>query len=441
MRVIHEPARDVAVAADVDVLVAGAGPAGFASAVAAARMGASVMLIEQSGAVGGVATSGMMSHWTTGGASPGTEGPLLDELLERARDTDRDINYYGDKVLRARHIINPEKLKLVMLEMLEEAGVRLRLYTLASAPVLSQNRIEGAIVESKSGREAILARIVVDATGDGDVAARAGVPFATGRVDGKMQPATLMFRIAGVDTSRAVFPGEFEDNIEVPAGRLQDLGKAHLPHPLGHVLLYPSTLPGVVTVNMTNCLDCDGTSADDLTRAEIACRKQIPLILDFLHRFVPGYENCFVVSSASAIGIRETRHFRGLATITERDIETARVFDDWIATRNYFNFDIHNLTGSGLDEHGEQKNFRASGRYTLPWGCFVPENVDNLLLAGRNISGTHKAHSNYRVMPICVNMGQGVGTAAALCARQHIRPRDLPAALIQAELTKQGVRF
>ncbi len=441
MQTVREEARDIPVAASVDVLVVGAGPAGFAAAVTAARMGVSVLLLEQSGTVGGVATSGMMSHWTVGGARPGTEGPLLDEVLDRACDAEKDINYHADKYLQARHIINPEKLKLVMLEMLEEAGVRLRLYTQVSAPIMEGNRVCGAIVESKSGREALLARVVIDATGDGDIAARAGAAFTLGRDgDQGMQPMTVMFKVGGVDTAHAVFPGEFEDNIEVPKGRIQDLGRKHLPHPMGHVLLYPTSLPGVVTVNMTNCIGVDGTNADDITRAEIVCRRQIPLIVDFLRAFAPGYENCFVVASASAIGVRESRHFKGLNTITEQDIEQARLFDDWIATRNYFNFDIHNLDGSGLDAAGQQKDFRQTRRYSISYGCFVPEKVDGLLLVGRNISGTHKAHSNYRVMPICVNMGQGVGTAAALCARKNVQPRMLSATEIQAELVQQGVK-
>jgi ribulose 1,5-bisphosphate synthetase/thiazole synthase len=440
MQTYREPARDLPVVADVDVLVVGGGPSGFAAAVAAGRAGAATLLVEQTGAVGGVATSGMMSHWTVGGAVPGTEGPLLDELLERARDTDRDFNYAGNKVLKAKHIINPEKLKLVMLEMLEEAGVRLRLYTQVAAPIMAGDAIAGIVTESKSGREAIRAKVVVDASGDGDVAARAGAPFAKGRArDGTMQPMTVMFKVAGVDMERAIFPGEFDDNLEVPEGRIQDLGRQHLPPPMGHVLLYPTTLPGVVTVNMTNCIGVDGTDVDDISRAEVVCRRQIPLIVDFLHRFAPGYEHCFVVASAATIGVRETRHFRGRATITEEDIEQARVFDDWIATRLYFNFDIHNLAGPGLDPDGAQAAFRQTQRYTIPYGACVPEAVDGLLLNGRNISGTHKAHSNFRVMPIAVNLGQGVGTAAALAALSGTRPRDLAPAAIQAELMRQGV--
>jgi hypothetical protein len=398
-------------------------------------MGANTLLIEQSGAVGGVATTGLMSHWT--GA---TEGPLYEEILQRAQDTERDWNYYGDKILHAKRIINPEKLKLVLLDMLAEAGVKLQLYTFASDAIMDGDRISGIITESKSGRLAILAKVIIDATGDGDIAAKAGAEYIKGReTDGKMQPTSIMFKVAGVDMARAVFPGEFEDDFEVPAGKLQQLGRQRLPAPIGHVLLYPSTWPGVVSVNMTNSLNVDGTQIADVTRAEYECRRQIPLIVAFLRQYVPGFEQCYLLTTASQIGIRETRHFVGEYTITEQDIEEARIFDDWIVTRAHFNFDVHNISGAGLDATGRQKDFTQQKKYTIPIGCFIPRKIDGLLLAGRNISGTHLAHSNYRVMPICVNMGQGVGVLAALSVRQHKQPRQVAVKDVQNILLEQGV--
>ncbi|MCP4404726.1 MAG: FAD-dependent oxidoreductase [bacterium] len=436
MEFFAEPAKQIPIKDSVDVLVLGGGPAGFATAVSAARMGAKTLLIEQSGAVGGVATTGLMSHWT--GA---TEGPLYEELLERAQDTNQDWNYFGEKILQGKRIINPEKLKLIMLEMLHEAGARVQLYTFASDVIMAGDRITGAIVESKSGREAIVAKVLVDATGDGDIAAKSGAEFVKGREnDGKMQPATLMFKVAGVDMERAVFPGEFEDDFEVPAGKLQELGRKHLPSPIGHVLLYPATIPGAATVNMTNTLGIDGTKAEDLTKAEYECRKQIPQVVDFLRQFVPGFEECFWLTSASIIGVRETRHFVGEYTITEQDIEQARIFNDWIVTRAHFNFDVHNISGPGLDETGRQKGFKQQNKYTIPTGCFLPKKIDGLLLAGRNISGTHLAHSNYRVMPICVNMGQGVGVLAALSVQQNKEPRKVNVKDVQKILLEQGVQ-
>jgi hypothetical protein len=324
--------------------------------------------------------------------------------------------------------------------MLEESGVRLRLYTLAADDIMEGERITGVIVVSKSGREAVLAKVVIDATGDGDIASKAGVPYIKGREsDGKMQPMSIMFKVAGVDYDRAVFPGFFEDTIQIPKGEIQALGREHLPFPAGHVLLYRSSLPGIVTCNMTNCIEVDGTNADDLTRATLICRRQMHKIVQFLRDYVPGYEECYLISSSSIIGVRETRHFKGERTLTEQDILEARIFDDWAVTRASFNFDVHNISGSGLDATGAQKKFPQKRGYTIPYGCFVPLKVDGLLIAGRCISGTHMAHSNYRVMPICANMGQAAGLAAALCVERDCLPRHLPVGLLQEKLRAQGV--
>ncbi len=428
--IFREEAREIPVIGDVDVLVLGGGPAGVGAAVAAARENARVMLIEQTGDVGGVATSGMMSHWTGG-----TRGGLYEEILERSCDIEGE----AERSPANRQTIHTEKLKTVLLDMLVEADVSLLLYTFVCAPVVEDGVMKGVIIENKSGRQAVFSKMVIDSTGDGDMAARAGVPFVTGREeDGVMQPATIMFKVGGVDYDRAIFPKKFEDYIPVPKGEVQALGRKHLPFPAGHVLLYPTTLPGIVTCNMTNCIHIDGTRAEDLVKATVECRKQLDPIIRFLRDYVPGYENCFLLTSAPFLGIRETRHFKGLKTLTEKDIREARIFDDWAVTHASFNFDVHNTTGAGLDKTGEQATFRPTF-YTIPYGCLVPQVIDHLLLAGRNISGTHMAHSNYRAMPICVNTGQAAGTAAALCAQNDLSPRDLDVSLLQKHLLANRV--
>lgn len=432
--VFEEKARTIPVAAQVDVLVLGAGPAGVAAAISAAREGASTMLVEQTGDVGGIATAGLMSHWTGN-----TQGGIYEEILDRSADlrTDADYGFNGSP----RQIINPERLKTVLLEMLEEAGVQLLLYTFVSAPIMqSETQVGGAIVENKTGRQAILAKVVIDCTGDGDLAARSGAAYIKGReTDGSMQPVTIMFKVGGVDYTRAVFPGKFEDYIQIPAGEIQALGKAALPFPAGHVLLYRTSLPGVVTCNMTNCIGIDGTKTEDLVRATRVCRSQMDSIVQFLRSTVPGYENCYILSSASLIGVRETRHFKGMKTITEEDIRASRVFDDWAVTYASFNFDVHNMSGNGLDATGAQDAFTAT-YYTIPYGCLVPETINGLLLAGRDISGTHMAHANYRVMPICANMGQAAGIAAAICVKNDIQPREVDVKLLQKCLLENGVK-
>lgn len=452
--VLRVPEAELPVARMVDVLVLGAGPAGVSAAVSAGREGAKTLLAESCGNVGGIATEGLMSHWTGN-----TQGGLYEEILERSGEGRSGVGD-GRNACNggARQIINPEHLKTVLFDMLVEANVEVLLYTMASEPIMEGDTIRGVIVQNKNGREAVLAKIVVDATGDGDIAARAGAPYFMGREsDGKMQPATLMFKVAGVDVDRGVFPGGFEDHAMIPASEIpllqnsgeakeeemfdiQKLGEQALPKPTGHVLLYKTTLPGIVTCNMTNCIGIDGTKTEDLTKATYVCRKQMEIIRGFLRDYVPGFENCYIISSGSLIGIRETRHFKGEQTITEKDILEARVFDNWVVARAQFNFDVHNLTGNGLDETGSQKTFYQEKGYTIPYGCFVPLKVENLYLAGRNISGTHMAHSNFRVMPICANMGQAAGVAAAMCVKDGVTPRALDGMKVQSRMRELGVK-
>ncbi len=410
----------IPVIAETDVLVVGAGPGGIGAAVAAARNNVSVMIIEQCGALGGISTSGLMSHWTGS-----VKSKLYSEILQKSAEK----NIFSDEVT---DLIDPENLKALYAEMLTEANVRILLYTFASGVVTENNKVCGVIAENKSGTGLIKAKVVIDASGDGDIAAKAGAEYFKGReTDGKMQPATLMFKVGGVDTENAVTLWSFEDTYQTEKGELQALAREHLKAPTGHVLLYPTTLPGIITCNMTNCIDIDGTDAEALTKAELQCRAQIEPIVKFLREFAPGYENCFAISSASLIGIRETRHFKGVKTITEEDISEARIFDDRVVEDAYFNFDVHNISGSGLDKTGVQHKFTQKNGYTIPYGCLVPEKIDGLLLSGRNISGTHMAHSNFRAMPICLAIGCGAGAAAAVAVKDNVEVRDVDVKKIQ----------
>lgn len=404
------------------VLVVGSGPAGMAAAYTALKHGADVTIVEQSGDLGGISTSGLMSHWTGRSGSP-----FYHEILTKSAQRNE-----GDFKNQITTIIDPEKLKTLYLEMLAERGCRIMLYTFAEDAVCEGNSVKGITALNKSGRYTILADVVIDASGDGDIAARAGAGFFPGReTDGGMQPVTIMFKVAGVDTGRAVFLGSFESTHMTEKGELQALAKKHLPHPAGHVLLYKTTLPGVVTCNMTNCTGIDGTNAEDLTAGTLLCRKQMEQILSFLREYVPGYENCFIISSASLLGVRETRHFKGEYTLTEADILSARVFEDWVVKDASFNFDVHNLSGAGLDETGVQKKFTQKNGYTIPYRCLLPKDKENLLLSGRNISGTHIAHSNFRAMPICAGTGEAAGAAAAIAVKHAIPVRQVSAEEIQ----------
>ena len=411
--------------ADVDVVVCGAGPAGIGAALRAARNGAKVMMVENLGCLGGIATAGMMSNW--GGTS---SSKILLEIYKRSYEIDKGYSWNTDYEYDRTQI--PHDLLMIILEqMMAEDNVKILYYTFVCDAVVEDDVIKGVIVQNKDGRGYIKAKYVIDSTGDGDVAAASGVPYIKGREsDGSMQPATLMFKIGGVDYSKAVFPHSFETEVETERGELQTLGKQILPFPAGHVLLYEQPEPGTVCCNMTNCIKVDGTKAEDLTKASITCRSQILPIIKFLREYAPGYEKCWLMSTASLIGVRETRHFKGLKSLTVEDILEANTYNDWVVRDAHFDLDVHNMTGPSLDKTGMQKQFKQQGNYTIPYGCLVPVRVEGLLLSGRNISGAHLAHASYRIMSVCIATGEAAGAAASLALKQgkalkDINPKDI----------------
>lgn len=411
---------------DVDVLVCGGGPAGIGAAIRAARLGASTMIIEALGCLGGIATSGMMSHW--GGRS---SSKVMQEIWDLAYEKAKDIGW-DETSWCGKNAIYHDIQKIVLDEMFLKENIKVLYHTQVCKAVVENGAIIGVIVENKSGRGFIRAKRVVDSTGDGDVAASAGAPFFKGREeDGRMQPCTIMFNVGGVDCERAVFPPSFESKVETPKGELQALAKELLPFPAGHVLLYRQPMPGTVCCNMTNAIEVDGTNGESLTKGIMTCRSQIVPIVKFLREYVPGYENCWLMNSASLIGIRETRHFEGVETLTKDDILEAKYYDNWVVRRAWFNFDVHNLTGASLDKTGVQHHFKQKSDYTIPYGCLLPKNVDNLLLSGRNISGSHMAHSNFRIMSVCIALGEAAGTAAAISVKENIPLIDVDVKKIQ----------
>ncbi|MBQ7353190.1 MAG: FAD-dependent oxidoreductase [Clostridia bacterium] len=425
MNYINE-SNKVPVICEVDVLVCGGGPAGIGAAICAARQGVSVMIIESQDCLGGIATAGMMSHW--GGRS---SSKVMKEIWDLTYEKALEVGW-EHKNGCGRDSIYHDVQKIVLDEIIRKENIRVLYYTQACKAITENDKIIGVIVENKSGRGFIKAKRVIDSTGDGDIAFSAGVPYFKGREeDGKMQPCTIMFKICGVDYERAVFPPSFETTIELPKGEIQALGKEHLPFPAGHVLLYTQPTPDTVCCNMTNAIEIDGTDAESVTKGVMICRSQIIPIIKFLKEYVPGYENCWLMSSASLIGIRETRHFEGLETIEKDDILQAKYHENWVVRRAWFNFDVHNLTGPSLDKTGVQHGWKQQNDYTIPYGCLLPKKIDNLLLSGRNISGSHLAHSNFRIMSVCIALGEAAGAAAALSIKQNKGLRDLDVRDIQ----------
>lgn len=414
-----------------DVLVAGSGPAGVCAAVAAAREGAKVALIERYGILGGMLTSGQVGP-ILGMVSKGT---MRDELMALLGVPENDM--IGETGVAH----DPERAKRALDEFVNHENIDVYLQTAMVDPILSEGAVTGLVLAGKEGPFALCGKVTVDATGDGDVAFLAGAPTEKGREeDGLMQPVTLEFTIDGVDESRGIVCIGDVDNVELNGERFLDFCKrcgdeGKLPQNIVAVRLHRTVTPGERRVNTTQVNGVDATKVNELFPAELELRRQMDLLVDFFRKYLPGYENCRAISSATTLGVRETRRVLGEYVVTAEELAAGVRFPDAVLHNAEFIVDIHNPAGAGQAE-AKIQNVRP---YDLPYRCFVPQGIENLLVAGRAISGTHRAHASYRVMSICMAMGQAVGIAAALCAQNGVTPRMLDARLVQEALTRRSV--
>ncbi len=416
-----------------DVIVSGSGPAGFAAAYYAATNGADVLLIEKNGTIGGNLTTGQMGVFC-GYASSGLYKDIRETI---GKDLQRhqfcQVGY------------DVEIMRQYLFDKAEESGMSLLLQAFVTGVQKSGDSIDQLHVHAKEGLLKLKADVYIDATGDGDVAAFCDEEFNLGREDdGKFQPMTLIFTLSGIDSDQDLKSPDFRRG-ELREKLAEYVERGDVPYPAGHIIIIRGYRENVVKVNMTNVIDLDGTRSEDLTTAEIACRKQLAGIVKFLRQEAPGFENCYVSSSGEMMGVRSSRHFHGKHILNEKEISEGTVFDDWIVSTAKYIWGTHNLYGPiGDNSHADSRRSKygqlpTDKVYTIPFRSLQPAKTDNLLLAGRCISGTFLAHSNYRVMPICMAMGQGAGTAAAMAAKRGCKVDDLKIKDVQEVLLQQGV--
>lgn len=440
-RTIREPARDTTVFTETDVVVVGGGPGGHTAAIAAARGGAKVVLLERYGHLGGMVTGGLVTlipHMSDG-TSEQQIGGICQEWLDRLDAKGGAIHPRKEELGSADpaivqywknfHVMcvregrvrlsaetDPEILKCVLNDMVEEAGVKLLLHAWGTQAIVEKEQVQGVIFESKSGRQAVLAKIVIDGTGDGDLLPSAGADFET-RINPKLRiaKAALVFRFGNVDLRkvdefRASQPQKYHE-------MMQELVRLNGFH------FFQKTAPeGVVWFNMW-LPDLDILNIEDLTSVEISVRKRMMITYDFFKKFVPGFENCTIVATAPQVGTRGSRRLVGEYTITEEDMKTGRVFEDTIAMCPDLNF-------NHSPEHPHVH---------IPYRAMVPRKVEGLLVSGRIYSAEDIVQEDFNLIPHCIAIGQAVGTAAAMAVRQGISPRKVNYDDLRESLTRQGV--
>jgi hypothetical protein len=449
---MREYSRSITTEPSTDVLVVGSGPAGLAAAISAARGGASVRLVERYGFLGGNLTGGLvgpcMTSFSLDGRTQLIRG-IFDEFVRRmealggAVHPSRTVSgspYSGFMTFGHEAVtpFDPEVAKRVSMEMALEAGVELMLHSLVIDTVVEDGAVTGVVIAHKGGLSFLPAEVTIDASGDGDVAARGGAEFGYGREeDGEVQPMTLFFRIRDVDDEAVTRYQEAHPEERFPfqsiVERVHREGTYSLPR--RGVQIFKTLDPGVWRVNTTRVTGVDGRDVHDLTRAEVAARHQVVQLLDFFRRELPGLEQCRLLDTAETIGVRETRRIHGEYALTLEDLVEGRPFDDVIAVAGY-PVDIHSPTSiNGPFDDGVPPTANV---YEIPYRALVPARLDGLLMAGRCISGSHEALAAIRVMPPAFALGEAAGAAAAGAVAAHLAPREIDVSALQERLLDQG---
>ena len=417
---------------DYDVLLAGGGPAGFGAAVAAARNGASTLLIEMSNALGGMLVNGLVLGMIR---TAGDRGGIVMEFWRR-------LDAAGGAEIGPTHVwVDPFAARVVMLDMLDEAGADLLLHTRFVSALKSGQSVTGARIANKDGLQEVGCGLLIDATGDGDAAASAGAPFEKGDPeDGRLQAVSLNFLMAGVNEDALPDRDEFG----AACAEALDSGLVELPPPARTLSVgyeRPALPKGIRQFQFDLAYNVDASDAGGLSDGERFCHRRVFAIWRFLKSRFEAFRDSHVVSVASHMGVRETRRILGEATLTEEMVLGAVKHPDGVSRAAWY-MDLHD----GQDKRPIEQ-YRAARRppegdyYEIPYGCLVPRDVDGLLVCGRCISSTRPANGSLRLQATCMNLGQAAGVAASLCLDEGVAPRALDGARVRERLIAQGANL
>jgi glycine/D-amino acid oxidase-like deaminating enzyme len=414
-----------------DVVVVGAGSAGSSAAISAARRGARTLLIDRLAFLGGTSTAVLdtfYAFYTPGDVATRVVGGIGWEVVQALKSVGLAFERSNTYGAGTGVTYDPEALKVVWERLAEQAGVQILLHTWATGVQVRDGRIEAVRLWNKGGESVVEAGVVVDASGDADLCAMAGVPYDDARSTPNLQSMSTIFRVANVDVDRAASLPKTE--LWALMRKAAEGGGYRLPRLEGSWHRTPYT--GVVTVHMTRIPNVDATDPQQLTRAELEGRRQVQEYHRFLRNLVPGFEHSVLVATSSAIGVRESRRVMGDYRLTRDDVLGARRFADEIA-----------LCGAPIEDHVPGTDTRwtyvpHSGVYGIPYRCLLPVGIEAMLVAGRCFSATHEAHASARSMATCMAMGQAAGTAAALAVASGTTPRDIDALVLREGLTRDG---
>ncbi len=458
----------------VEVVVVGGGTAGAIAAIASGRTGARTLLVEQYGQLGGMTGAGMTYLGFLDGRGRQAVRGIPQELFDRLIPLKAATPHIADPLRGSVTQADPEMLRHALMAMLAESRVRLLLHAFLSDVLLDRGALRGIVVETKGGRQAQPAEVVVDTTGDGDVAARAGAPFEIGRAeDGRLQPVSRIFRLGNVRLDRVqAYLRDHPEEFRVPEGwttpdasrygasylegtpgttillqdvvqRAQREGTANLPKDVISIYTPPDwSGPAEVAINATRVHGIDPTDPDQLTEAELECERQVMEVFRFLRTRIPGFEDSRLLGTPYQVGVRESRRVVGEYVLTAEDVLQGADFPDAVA-RGAYPLDIHDVAEGArvMDRlvHGRSETMVVLARsYAIPYRALLPRMPENLLVAGRCISATHEAISSARGQSVCMATGHAAGTAAALAARAGVSPRRLEVATLQETLRRQG---